>query len=467
MSPRTLQYVAAALGGEILRGDPAACLVRVSTDTRTIRPGDAFLALTGENHDAHQFLGDAVKAGAAVLVVNRRGASDLPDGPAVIVVDETRVAFGKLAARYRIDFDLPVVAVGGSNGKTSTKELIGAVLGAVGPVVASEASFNNDVGVPATLLRIDDSTRVAVVEVGTNHPGELAPLVRMAKPRIGVITSLGREHLEFFGDLDGVVREEGALAEGMAPDGCLIVHGDSPGMDAVVARSGARVIRCGLGSGNDWCAERTGSDALGSDFAVWAPQREYCGRYRVNIVGRHMVGNALLALAVAAELGVRAEAAREGLAKARPAKMRLNLHDFAGVRVLDDAYNANPDSMLAALETLNDLPCAGRRVAVLGYMAELGPHAETAHAEVGRAAARLGVQHLFAVGRHAESMAGAASEASPIIARAFATAAEAARAALESVRPGDLVLVKASRSTRLEQVIDLFRTELPSRALAC
>ena len=245
------------------------------TDTRSLQPGDAFLALSGENHDAHRFLGEAAKAGAAVLIVNRSRAAEIPDGPAVIVVDDTRAAFGSLAARYRAEFELPVVAVGGSNGKTSTKELIAAVLGALGPVVASEASFNNDVGVPATLLRVDEATRVAVVEVGTNHPGELAPLVRMARPRVGVITSLGREHLEFFGDLDGVAREEGALAEGLAPDGCLIVHGDSPGIDPVVARSAARGVRCGLGSGNDWCAERTATDDSGSEFAVWAPQREF------------------------------------------------------------------------------------------------------------------------------------------------------------------------------------------------
>jgi UDP-N-acetylmuramoyl-tripeptide--D-alanyl-D-alanine ligase len=338
----------------------------------------------------------------------------------------------------------------------------------LGNVVASEASYNNDVGVPATLLRLDSGTRAAVVEVGTNHPGELRPLLEMASPTAGILTSLGREHLEFFGDLSGVIEEEGTLAEVLGPEATLVVNGDSEGVQAVVDRARGRVLRCGESAGNDWRITQVEADTHGSRFQIKitgdGKPHEYQGEFRVNVVGRHMVVNAVLALAMASVLGVPASLVRNGLESCRPARMRMNLHDFGGVRVIDDAYNANPDSMLAALRTLNDLPCAGRRVAVLGQMAELGPHSETAHEEVGRAAALWGVERLVAVGRHAERMVEAARKASLKECLAFPDATAAAAATLQVLRPGDTVLVKASRSTRLETVVEHLRQSLSTPA---
>src|SRR5689334_5810826 len=243
MEPRSLTYVAEACGGELLSGSPAAMVARVCTDSRQARPGDLFVALAGEKFDGHHFLNEVAQKGAVAVVVEKGKNPDQAPGCAVIAVGDTRRALGGLAARYRRDFELPVVAVGGSNGKTTVKELLASVLRQRFRILWSEASFNNDIGVPVTLLKLENSHQAAVIEVGTNHPGELAPLVRMAAPRCGVVTSLGREHLEFFGDIEGVVEEEGWLAELLPANGRLFVNGDSPQIEKVVSRSRANMTR--------------------------------------------------------------------------------------------------------------------------------------------------------------------------------------------------------------------------------
>ena len=330
--------------------------MRVCTDSRAAQTGDVFFALKGERFDGHAYLSEVARKGATALVIANCQLAMLPSGVAVIVVDDPRRALGRFAARYRQDFDLPVVCVGGSNGKTTTKDLLGAVLGQLGPVVASEASFNNDIGVPLTLLRLDRSHRAAVLEAGTNHPGELAPLLALIRPRIGVITSLGREHLEFFGDLAGVAREEGALAAALPADGLLVLCGDSEFADEIARRTSARVLRFGFGVTNDWRVAAVRVCDSGTTFTVAGAPPEIAGEYRVPLLGRHQAANALAAIAVGAKLGLDRAAIQLGLTACQPAKMRLQLWEAYGVRVLDDAYNANPDSVLAALKTLMELP---------------------------------------------------------------------------------------------------------------
>ncbi|MBI3879381.1 MAG: UDP-N-acetylmuramoyl-tripeptide--D-alanyl-D-alanine ligase [Verrucomicrobia bacterium] len=454
MEARTLNYAAEACGGKLHGGFATSLFTRVCTDSRAVRPGDLFVALQGERFDGHEFASHVAKQGAAALVMGFSRAAVLPPGAAGIFVDDTRAALGKLAARYRKDFDLPIVAVAGSNGKTSTKELLAALLRQAGPTLWSEASFNNDIGVPLTLLRLEKSHRAAVLETGTNHPGELAPLLEMIRPRFGIITCIGREHLEFFGDLHGVAREEGALAEGLPADGCLFVNGDSPLMDEVASRSRARVVRAGFGENCEWCARDIRVGERGTTFVVESPRAEFCAEFSMPLLGRHQVVNALLAMATAAELGVSVERVRAGLTQAAPAKMRLQLGAVNGIRVLNDAYNANADSMIAALETLRDLSCAGRRVAVLGDMAELGEQSGPAHAEIGRFAALTGVGRLICVGQNAATLARAAREAGLADVREFASAEAAAMAIGGLVSAGDLVLFKASRATRLERVVE-------------
>jgi UDP-N-acetylmuramoyl-tripeptide--D-alanyl-D-alanine ligase len=452
MEPRTLQYVADACHGHLVRGQAALVVNRVSTDSRKMKAGGLFVALRGDRFDGHKFIAEAAQAGAVAVLIEPDGIDQAPESCAVIVVDNTRAALGRLAARYRKDFELPIVAVGGSNGKTSTKELLAAVLRKRFNTLWSEASFNNDIGVPLTLLNLTRTHTAAVLEVGTNHPGELQPLLAMIQPRFGVVTSLGREHLEFFGNLDGVLNEEGSLADALPADGTLFVNGDCLGMDNLAKRTRAKVIRCGIGVANDWRGRLVVLDDTGTTFGVRAPEASWCGAYHINLLGRHQVVNALIALAVGAELGVARAQLLCGLAQCQPARMRMQLWRSGGLRVLDDAYNANVDSMLAALQTLRDLPCRGRRVAVLGDMSELGEHTEAGHIEIGRRAAELGINHLFTVGRMA-SVTGQAARSAGLESVEVLSDVESAGPIIRAfVAEGDTVLLKASRSVRLERI---------------
>lgn len=452
MRVRDLQELASDCDGELRGATPGLAVRRICTDTRSLAAGDLFVCLRGPHHDGHRFAREAAGLGAAAVLGEAAAlaATALPC-PRILVPDARR-ALARLAAAHRRRFSLPVVAVAGSNGKTTTKNLLAAVLGTRFRVHASAASFNNDIGVPLTLLGLDPAHEVAVVEVGTNHPGELAPLLDLARPTHGVLTRLGREHLEHFGGLDGVATEEGELAAALPPGSVLVVAGDSPGIDSVMTRTQAHVVLAGSGQGHDWQCVSTRVSRTGTHFEVRAPREALGGTYRVPLLGRHQAENALLALALGASLGLDRTALLAGLAGVRPAPHRLQLTEAGGRAVLDDAYNANPDSMLAALATLAALDCPGRRVAVLGDMAELGSHAEAAHREIGRAAATFGVQHLFGVGRWASVMLAGAAEAGLAGGEGFSDATAAADAVPERIGPGDLVLVKASRATGLEVV---------------
>ncbi len=459
MDTRDLNFVLSACAGQLVRGPKTAAIERVCTDSRQARAGDLFVAIPGERHDAHAFLPDVMRQGArAMLVEKGRVIAELPDC-SVVAVDNTRRALGQLAARYRQDFTVPAIAVGGSNGKTTTKELIASVLRQKLATLWSEASFNNDIGVPLTLLRLESSHQAAVFEVGTNHPGELEQLVRWVQPKFGVITNIAREHLEFFGDLAGVAKEEGALAELLPVNGTLFINGDNEWTPQILKRTNAKVVRIGLNEANEWRAAGLRLDKAGTSFRVQTSREEFAGEYRIQLLGRHQVTNAMFAIALGAELGLSREEIQRGLAACEPPKMRLQVWELNGVRVLDDAYNANTDSVLAALETLRDLPFRGRRVAVLGDMAELGQHTESAHLEVGRRAAELGVEQLFVVGRMASVMARAAREAGLMRVLEFQDVEPAAVAVKQFLKPGDVLLLKASRSSRLERISELLRGE--------
>jgi UDP-N-acetylmuramoyl-tripeptide--D-alanyl-D-alanine ligase len=457
MEARSLRFIATACAGELLSGSPETRALRVCTDSRRVQAGDLFFALPGGRFDGHDFVRQAAEKGAVAVVIERNRVPAGWAGCALIAVANVRTALGQLAAAYREEFTMPLVVVGGSNGKTTTKELVASVLRQKLATLWSEASFNNDIGVPLTLLRLEKSHQAAVLEAGTNHPGELAPLLKMMRPNYGVITCIGREHLEFFGDVAGVAREEGWVAELLPAAGKLFVNGDDAVAGSLTERTCAEVVRVGFAAGNDWRAHGLRLDKQSVRFRVDGPGADFAGEYRINVLGRHQVVNALFAIAVGKELGLSRAEVAQGLAECRPPKMRLELWEAGGVRVLDDAYNANADSVGAALQTLQELPCKGRRVAVLGDMAELGAHSEAAHAEVGRRAAELGVAQLFAVGKMAPVMARAARDAG--LNRVFEfTDVETAAAAVKSfVKSGDLVLLKASRATRLERIGDALR----------
>jgi UDP-N-acetylmuramoyl-tripeptide--D-alanyl-D-alanine ligase len=457
MDARSLNWIAAACGGELLTGSPQTPVCRVCSDSRLIQPGDLFFALPGERFDGHAFLLEAAGKGATAAVVARGQSPDSLPNCALVAVKDTRQALCRLAARYRQDFSLPVVAVAGSNGKTTTKDLLASVLRQKFPTLSSEASFNNEIGVPLTLLRLETAHRAAVLEAGTNHPGELAPLLKLISPRLGVLTSIGREHLEFFGDLPGVAQEEGWLAELLPAEGVLFTNGDCPWTSLIARRGPARLVRVGFSETNDWRAANLRPDKQGVAFRVEGPRAGLAGEFRINLVGRHQVLNALLSIAVGGELGLGHAEISQGLAQCEAPRMRLQLWEHNGISVLDDAYNANADSMLAALQTLRELPCKGRRVAVLGDMAELGVHSEAAHEEVGRRVAELGIGQLFAVGKMAPLLARGARGAGLNRVLEFADVEGAGLALRQFLKNGDLLLLKASRAARLERIAQMLR----------
>jgi UDP-N-acetylmuramoyl-tripeptide--D-alanyl-D-alanine ligase len=460
---RSLKFIAEACGAEMKNGAVETKIKNVCTDSRHAKAGDLFFALSGENFDGHDFLEEVAKKKVAAIVIEKSkvqsSKSKVFSDVATLIVKDARAAFGKLAAAYRQDFDLPIIAVGGSNGKTTTKELIASVLRQKFSTLASEASFNNDVGVPTTLLKLEKSHEAAVMEVGTNHPGELAPLVKMISPDFGVITNIGREHLEFFGDVAGVAREEGWLAELLPADGKLFLNGDNEWSEKIAARTKAKIIRVGFGEKNDWCAEKIRLDKNGVTFFIKTLDEKFNGEFRINLLGKHQVTNGLLAIAVGAEMNLTRTEIEKGLLECKPPKMRMQFWEANGVRVLDDAYNANADSMIAALETLCELPLQGRRVAVLGDMAELGAHSDAAHAEIGRRAAELKIGQLFAVGKNAAITARAARDAGLTRVMEFVEVEDAMRTIKNFLKTGDVVLLKASRSSRLERIAEVLKAE--------
>ena len=458
-----MTYVAQACGAEVRSAGGEGKVKNVCTDSRQAKGGDLFFAIKGEKFDGHDFVAEVAAKGVAAVVIEKSKVQSLKSkvssGVTMLAVDEVRVAFGKLAAAYRQDFSLPVIAVVGSNGKTTTKELLASVLRQRFSTLWSEASFNNDIGVPATLLRLEKSHQAAVFEAGTNHPGELAPLVKMIQPQFGVITNVGREHLEFFGDVAGVAQEEGWLAELLPADGKLFLNGDSEWAEKIAARTKAKVVHVGFGEKNDWRAGKVRLDKNGVTFSVVAPKEEFCGEYRIGLLGRHQVTNALFAIVLGEELGLGRAEIQRGLAECPPPKMRLQFWEANGVRVLDDCYNANADSTIAALETLCALPLQGRRVAVLGDMAELGAHSAAAHTEVGRQAAELKIGQLFTVGKNSAVTARAARDAGLTRVIEFADVEAAMRAVKNFLKTGDVVLLKASRSSRLERIAETLKAE--------
>lgn len=450
MSGWPLQFLMDSCLGEAKSLDPSVVFQRVCSDTRKIESGDLFIALRGDNFNGNKFAAQAVENGAVAVVVD-----EMMDGLPVLLVQDVRKAYGQLAAAHRKQFDLPVFAVAGSNGKTSCKEMLASILREQFYALHSEASFNNDVGVPSTLLRLTSRHELAVLEVGTNHPGELAPLIRMVSPQYGILTGIGREHLEFFGDLEGVIKEEGMLAELLPERGKLFLYGDGGWVKSIAQRSSSPYVTVGFDPGNDWQISEVQIEEGRTRFMLDAPMAQFKGEYCTPLLGRHQAANASLAIAAASELELSREIILDGLSKCPQPRQRLQWTQRRGVSWLNDAYNANTDSVNVALETLAQMPCAGRRYAVLGDMAELGEHTESAHREAGVKASGA-VSGLVAVGQWAEITAEAARKKGLEKVEVVAGAKEAVELLRDWLMPGDVVLLKASRASKLEQIEELF-----------
>src|SRR5688500_14604033 len=422
----------------------------VSTDTRLLQPGSLFVALKAER-DGTDFLPEAAAQGAVAALVQDKPARR-PYNLPLLRVPNTRQALGRLATHIRRQMTAKVIAVGGSNGKTGTKHLIDSALCVTKKGSISPKSFNNDIGVPLAIFPADPSQDYLVLEVGTNHHGEVKVLSEMAQPDVAVITNVGAEHLEGLGDLDGVRREETSIVTGLSPRGCLIVNGDDAPLVSLVSRYSGQIIKFGLNPrGNDLFATDVECDHKGVHFNLNGNPRR---RLFVPLLGRHSACNALAAIAVGKRMGIPEDAIADSLANAHAPDMRLQLSKVNGVTVLNDAYNANPNSTRAAIETLVALPVRGRRVAVLGDMLELGRASDAYHREAGVLAANSNLDLLICVGKKAQLIAASAKaagmEAPRIVTYADATAA--ARGVTKRVRGSDLILLKASRGVGLEAV---------------
>jgi UDP-N-acetylmuramoyl-tripeptide--D-alanyl-D-alanine ligase len=458
MNPLSLSQIAQFAGGSLAQGDGNISVPRISTDSRTLKQGELFVALRGENLDGHRFLEAAVKAGAAGAIVDGGWNGDLPAGFGLIRVPETLLAYQNLAANYRRSLSLKVLAITGSNGKTTTKDFAASVLSRKFRITKTEGNFNNHVGLPRTILEATSQDEIGVWEIGMNHPGEIGALAKLAAPDVVIITNVGIAHIEFMGSLEAIAREKGALAEAVNPDGTVILNADDAYSKEIAARTHAKVIFAGTTGGELHASDVTQSTD-GLEFTIL--EGAHRSRALLPVPGLHMVQNAMLAVAAGRVFGISLEECAAGLASAPLTKARLQIKQIRGVQFIDDSYNANPDSVKAALRTLVELDADGKRVAVLGEMRELGEESERGHREVGETAAALGVDRIIAIGDVAGVIAEAAEHAGLKNSAIVRSTAEAAELLDEIVAPGDLVLVKGSRLARTEDVMEAFRNQQP------
>jgi UDP-N-acetylmuramoyl-tripeptide--D-alanyl-D-alanine ligase len=429
-------------------GDPTArANGGVSTDTRTLPKGCAFFALTGAKFDANTLAPQALQNGASIAIVSRWDGGEPPPGTAVVIVCDTLLALQRLAHWWRRQLDIPVVCITGSNGKTSTKDFTAAVLAEKFNVSCTKGNLNNHIGLPLTVLATRPDHSAAVWEIGMNHAGELAPLCEIAKPRYGIITNIGTAHIEFLGTRQAIAEEKGTLARYLPADGTLFVPASCDFFDYFRQRTRAHIIAVGNGRGSVR-AEEPVLTPLGTRFTL-VIDGHGTATVDLKVPGKHMINNALLAAAVGFKLGIPIENIARGLSNAGLTNGRVRRFDHHGITLIDDSYNANPESMTAALETLTDTPVVngGRRIAVLGRMGELGEHAATAHREIGHKAFAAG-HTVVTVGNGAELIAEAAD--SPLH---FPSHEDAAAWLQAHARPGDAILFKGSRSAAIERVL--------------
>jgi UDP-N-acetylmuramoyl-tripeptide--D-alanyl-D-alanine ligase len=453
MNPLSIFQITEFAGANLDQGDGNKRIERISTDSRTIREAELFVALRGENFDGHRFIDDVANAGAAGAIVDRSWKGKVPKDCAILRAADTLLAYQSLAANYRKSLSIKVLAITGSNGKTSTKDFSASVLGRKFRVTKTQGNFNNHVGLPRTILEANSKHEVGVWEIGMNHPGEVAPLAKIAGPDAAIITNIGVAHIEFMGSREAIAKEKGALAEAVDPSGTVILNGDDPFSEGIAVRTGAHVVFAGTKGGTIRAMDIQQS-ADGSDFTII--EGAHRCRAQLPVPGIHMVQNAVLAVAAGRAFGLSLEEASSGLAGAPLAKARLQIKEINGVQFLDDSYNANPDSMKAALQTLVELDAEGKRIAVLGEMRELGQETQRGHEEVGEAAAAFGIDQLIGIGEMAGIIAQAAKKAGLENSATVGSTSEAADLLHEITQPGDLVLIKGSRLARTEDVIEHF-----------
>ena len=450
--PFTVQDIVRASQGALVAGDLGIPVTGVSIDSRTLGVGEAFFAIQGHRLDGHAFLPEAAARGAACLVVHAL-PDDVPANVPLVLVEETTQALGRLAAWHRARFAIPVVAVTGSNGKTTTKELAAAVLATRWNVLRPERSFNHQWGLPLTLLHLGPEHQAAVLEIGTNARGEVAALAALAAPTVAIVTTVAAVHTEFLGSLDGVREEKAGLVRALAADGVAVLNADDPRVAGMARDTRARVVTYGRAvTAHVRATGDVVEDERGLAFTLEAGGEQQ--PVVLALAGRHNLTNALAAAAAGVALGLPLADVARGLGGVRPVAGRCVWRQAGAVTILDDTYNASPVSMRAALDTLAAHRRGRRVVIVLGDMLELGAMTEEAHREVGRQVAALPADELVGVGRAMQTAVEAAREAGLGEARHLTTFEDTVAHLLKRLAAGDLVLVKGSRGMRMERVVD-------------
>ena len=468
----SVEEVREVIGGRVLSGDRADWIKqrvrRICLDTRSLRPGDLFVAIRGERFDGHDFVKTALVQGAVGAIVLDSYDVSLCAGkllskrirPVILGVPDPLYAYQQLAAYFRRRFTVPVVAVTGSNGKTTTKEMVASVMAHRWKILKTEGNLNNQLGVPQTLFRLQGRHQGAVIEMGVDNIGQTTRLCEIAAPTIGIITNIGSDHLEFFGSMDVSAQAKAELLDCLPDNGTAILNADDSYYDYLSGRARCRVVSFGLSAKADVRATNVTSDERnGTLFHLQLPGSVRRTTVRIRVQGEHNVANALAAAAVGTVLGLSGSAIAQGLSTFRPAAMRSQVLVCHGLKLIIDCYNANPASMTAAVQLLSQVKAKGKKIAVLGDMLELGSSAVQMHEEVGAFVARQGIDRLVACGPLGRSFADGAREAGQdpthiVEAKDAHTAAEAAKVI---TKPGDVVLIKASRGMKLEFVADALR----------
>ena len=441
----------------------------ISIDSRTVKAGELFFAIRGDQFDGHNFISKAIEAGAAGIIVERRWA-DINASMMVsiniprLIVDNTIQSLGKLANIYRRKFDIPVIAIGGSNGKTTTKEMIRSVLETKYHALSTEGNFNNHIGVPQTLFRLEKKHNVAIVEIGTNHPGEIDYLCSILEPTHGLLTNIGMEHLEFFGSLEGVAKSEGELFDWIAKhNGIIFVNADDKHL-VRLSKGNKKTVNYGFSAREVFIKGTIDSfNANAQAIMHVKPKGKRTFDIILGVSGEHNAKNALAATAVGIKMKVPLVNIQKSLASFQSAIKRMQVQHVARITILDDTYNANPDSTLAALSTLQAMKAAGKKIAVLADMLELGEQAEELHRQIGKDAARFGVDILLTFGTLSKSIHNTASVETKAH---FDNKSMLAEYLMHTLAPGDIVLVKGSRGMNMEEVvINLSESLLPKTGI--
>ena len=454
MQPVSISEIVTAINGRLLQGDPETRVSGIAIDSRGAGPGQLFFALPGSKSDGHLYVGDALSRGAVAAVVSRQVQVDA--GRPLIMVADTMQALQDLAGYYRGLFPVPVVAVTGSTGKTTTKDLIAGVLGVGCRVLKTEGNQNNEIGLPLTLLRLDRSYDVVVLEMAMRGRGEIAALCRISQPQVGVVTNIGLTHIERLGSQQAIAEAKGELLEALPPGGCAILNGEDTWQRWLANKCDCVVILYGLDERVAVSARNIVLQGLqGSEFLLCTPLGE--APCRLPLPGRHNISNALAAAAAGHRLGLYPDEIARGLATVSLTGMRQEIKEgIRGSTIIDDTYNASPASVMAALQLLSDVTDRGRTIAVLGDMYELGPETAPAHRAVGEYAAALRIDYLFTVGELAGEIArGASAAGMPACQVGVYPDNQSAIAVIRDfIKDGDVVLIKGSRAAHMEEIVE-------------